>query len=184
MFPQSFRLVLRFQHPPLFVGHRLHFNARAIEIVYSRRTFHGCAKRLKRRGQGCGDKSSLLERQAVFPREVFLQLVLLVSIAGAQQIAITGVVQDATGAAIPGAQITLRFSGSTQTVYTTEQGKFSFTAPIGASGSITVVAGRFAPAEQNWPRGLPQESLNSPSSFCAVSGPKAIALWCPQPGAS
>jgi outer membrane receptor protein involved in Fe transport len=77
--------------------------------------------------------------------------VLLVSIADAQQIAITGVVQDTTGAAISGAQVTLRFSGSTQTVYTTEQGKFSFTAPIGASGRVRVVANGFATTEQNWP---------------------------------
>lgn len=82
---------------------------------------------------------------------------LLVSIADAQQIAITGVVQDATGAAISGAQVTLRFSGSTQTVYTTEQGKFSFTAPVGASGSITVVAEGFAPEERSW-SGTPEAS--------------------------
>jgi outer membrane receptor protein involved in Fe transport len=84
-----------------------------------------------------------------FSQAVFIFLLLSWN-AQAQQVAISGMVQDATGAAISGAQVTLRFSGSTYTAYTTTDGKFSFTAPMGASGGITVAAEGFSPAERTW----------------------------------
>jgi outer membrane receptor protein involved in Fe transport len=84
-----------------------------------------------------------------FSQAVFIFLLLSWN-AQAQQVAISGMVQDATGAAISGARVTLRFSDSTSTVYTSLEGKFSFIAPMGASGSITVAAKGFSPAERTW----------------------------------
>ena len=68
-------------------------------------------------------------------------------------------VQDATGAAIPGAQVTLHSSGSSQTTTTNVEGRFSFTALSISSGSVRVVANGFAPAEQEWPRAAGESQL-------------------------
>jgi outer membrane receptor protein involved in Fe transport len=84
---------------------------------------------------------------------------LLAANAGAQQVMISGVVQDATGAAISGAQVTLRSSGSSQTTTTSAEGRFSFTAGSTSSGTVRVVANGFAPAEQNWPAAPGQAQL-------------------------
>jgi outer membrane receptor protein involved in Fe transport len=95
-------------------------------------------------------RQRIIRAASCFSQAVFISLLLAWS-AQAQQVAITGVVQDATGAAISGAQVTLRFSGSTYTAYTSAEGKFSFSAPVGASGSVRAVASGFAPAERSWP---------------------------------
>ena len=77
-------------------------------------------------------------------------LFLLVSPAVAQQVTITGVVQDATGAAVQGAQVTFRSSGFTQTTSTNAEGSFSFSVASGASGTLRVSATGFAPVEKTW----------------------------------
>jgi outer membrane receptor protein involved in Fe transport len=108
---------------------------------------------------GQGLRQRILTAANCFSQAVFISLLLAWS-AQAQQATITGVVQDATGAAISGAQVTLRFSGSTYAAYTNDEGKFSLTAPNGASGSIWVVAEGFASAEQNWPAASGEAQLN------------------------
>lgn len=67
-----------------------------------------------------------------------------------QQVTIHGAVQDSTGAAIAGAQVTVSSIGRTQTIHTSSEGKFTFPAASGASGALRVSANGFAPAEQKW----------------------------------
>ncbi|HUK47903.1 MAG TPA: TonB-dependent receptor plug domain-containing protein, partial [Terriglobales bacterium] len=71
-------------------------------------------------------------------------------LAQAQQITVGGVVEDPSGAAIQGAQVTLSSSGSTQFQNSGAEGKFSFSVQAGTSGKIRVVAAGFSPAEQSW----------------------------------
>ena len=59
-------------------------------------------------------------------------------------------VRDETGAAVSGAQVTLASASSNQTTYTDDEGRFSFTAPSGGSGTVRVNASSFAPAEKAW----------------------------------
>jgi len=63
------------------------------------------------------------------------------------------VVRDETGAAVSGAQVTLASASSNQTTYTDDEGRFSFTAPSGGSGTVRVNASSFAPAEKTWVAG-------------------------------
>jgi outer membrane cobalamin receptor len=77
-------------------------------------------------------------------------LVLLVALANAQQITISGIVMDQDGAAVSGAQVILSSSGREQTTNTAEDGHFSFSAWPEAVGTVRVVAKGFGPAEQNW----------------------------------
>jgi len=81
--------------------------------------------------------------------QVFLFSV-FVSLAWAQQVTISGVVQDATGAAIQGAQVTFSTSGSSQTTTTNAEGRFSFSVSSGVSGKLQVSANGFASAEKTW----------------------------------
>lgn len=73
---------------------------------------------------------------------------LLVPLAWAQRATISGVVQDATGAAIQGAQVTFSTSGSSQTTTTNAEGRFSFSVGSGSSGTLRVTASGFASAEK------------------------------------
>jgi outer membrane receptor protein involved in Fe transport len=75
---------------------------------------------------------------------------LLVSLAWAQQATISGLVQDATGAAIQGAQVTFSTSGSSQTTITNAEGRFTFSVVSGTSGMVRVIANGFAAAEKTW----------------------------------
>ena len=59
-------------------------------------------------------------------------------------------VQDATGAAIQGAQVTFTTSRSSQTTTSNAEGRFSFSAASGVSGTLRVSANGFAPAEKAW----------------------------------
>jgi len=68
----------------------------------------------------------------------------------AQQVTVNGVVRDSTGAAIAGAQVTAIVAGSAETTTTHTDGKFSFTAASGSSGTVRVSANGFATAEQKW----------------------------------
>jgi outer membrane receptor protein involved in Fe transport len=81
---------------------------------------------------------------------IFLICGLLAAPASAQQITISGVVQDATGAAIEGAQVTFSTSGSSQTTSTNAEGRFSFSIVSGSSGTLQVTANGFASAEKDW----------------------------------
>jgi outer membrane receptor protein involved in Fe transport len=86
-------------------------------------------------------------------------LFLLVSAASAQQVTITGVVQDATGAAIQGAQVTFNSSASTRITTTNAEGRFSFSVASGAFGTLRVSANGFAPAEKDWSGSAEKVSL-------------------------
>ena len=81
---------------------------------------------------------------------IFLVFGFLAASASAQQVTISGVVQDATGAAIQGAQVTFSTAGSSQTTTTNAEGRFSFSVASGASGTLRVTANGFAPAERDW----------------------------------
>lgn len=75
---------------------------------------------------------------------------LLAPSAWTRQVTISGVVQDATSAAIPRAQVTFSTSGSSQTTTTNAEGRFSFLVASSASGKLRVTANGFAPAEKDW----------------------------------
>ncbi|HEV2697318.1 MAG TPA: carboxypeptidase regulatory-like domain-containing protein, partial [Terriglobales bacterium] len=81
---------------------------------------------------------------------IFLICALLAVPASAQQITISGVVQDATGAAIERAQVTFSSQGSSQTIATNGEGRFSFPVMSGDSVMVRVNANGFAPAEKTW----------------------------------
>jgi outer membrane receptor protein involved in Fe transport len=75
---------------------------------------------------------------------------LLTTSAWAQQVTVSGEVQDATGAAISDANVTLSSSGSNQTTTTDRDGRFSFITARGDSGTVRIVGKGFAPAEKTW----------------------------------
>ncbi len=91
-------------------------------------------------------------RQSITKAFVCLSLIisLLPLKAQAQQIQISGTVQDSTGAVIPGSQVSLTSSGSTQAAETNADGRFSFSVPAGSSGTIRAAANGFTEAEQDW----------------------------------
>jgi outer membrane receptor protein involved in Fe transport len=70
--------------------------------------------------------------------------------AAAQQLTITGTVQDSTGAAIAGAEVTIRSPQDTQSAKTAPDGSFAFSTVTGTSGTVSVAADSFAPAERPW----------------------------------
>jgi outer membrane receptor protein involved in Fe transport len=82
---------------------------------------------------------------------------LLASAAWAQQITIQGVVQDATGAAIPSAQVMFTSAGLTQSAVTDAAGRFSFMVQPGVSGVVKASAAGFATAEMKWPSAVGAE---------------------------
>jgi outer membrane receptor protein involved in Fe transport len=91
--------------------------------------------------------------------QTLLICLLLALTASAQQDTISGVVQDANGSAISGAQIAFSSSGFSQTTTTNGEGGFSFAVARGSSGTIRVSASGFAPAEKSWPPYPDQVSL-------------------------
>lgn len=90
---------------------------------------------------------------------IFLISALLAAPASAQQIMISGIVQDTTGAAIEGAQVTLSTSGSSQTTNTNGEGRFSFSIVSGSSGTLRVTANGFASAEKTLAASTEEASL-------------------------
>lgn len=84
---------------------------------------------------------------------------LLVSCAWAQQITVRGVVQDATGAAIEGAQVTFSSSAVSQATTTNAEGRFSFSLPSAVSGMLRVSINGFAPMEKPWIASVEQVPL-------------------------
>lgn len=83
----------------------------------------------------------------------------LAASASAQQVTISGVVQDATGAAIQGAQLTFSTAGSSQTTTTNAEGRFSFSVASSASGRLRVSANGFGPVERDWSASPEEVSL-------------------------
>lgn len=75
---------------------------------------------------------------------------LLASCAWAQQVTISGVVQDATGAAIQGAQVTFSSPGLSQATTTNAEGRFSFSIVSRTPGTLRVSANGFASVEKTW----------------------------------
>lgn len=72
-----------------------------------------------------------------------------VSAAG-QQLTVSGTVRDASGAAVPGANVTLHSAQLEQSTKTGTDGRFEFSGVAAASGTVRVVAPSFAPSEQTW----------------------------------
>ena len=120
---------------------------RRFGVVYSRRTSRVMVMRTQYpRGQALRRSTSRTVSRLL---HLFL-FSLLVSPAWAQQATISGLVQDATGAAIQGAQVTFSTPGSSQTTITDAEGRFSFSVVSGTPGTVRVTANGFAPAEKNW----------------------------------
>src|SRR6266852_1268823 len=63
---------------------------------------------------------------------------------------VQGVVRDATGAAIPGGEVTLRGGAFTALRTTDGNGEFAFESVAAESGSLVVRASGFIPAERQW----------------------------------
>lgn len=74
----------------------------------------------------------------------------LCSPATAQQITITGSVRDSSGAAISGAQLTLRSRHASLSTKSGTDGRFNFLGVPDSSGSVRVSASGFASAEKTW----------------------------------
>jgi outer membrane receptor protein involved in Fe transport len=89
----------------------------------------------------------------------FFLVSVLVSLAWPQQVTISGVVQDASGAAIEGAQVTFSTSGASQTTSTNAEGRFSVSIVSGDSGTVRVTANGFASAEKTWTTSPQEVSL-------------------------
>lgn len=68
----------------------------------------------------------------------------------AQQVAITGYVRDSSGAAIAGAEVTLRTAQATSSTKTGSDGRFAFHSVNATTGSVRATAPGFSPEEQVW----------------------------------
>ncbi len=70
--------------------------------------------------------------------------------ARAQSSSLEGVVQDSTGAAVPGAQVELRAKSYSAQTVTDGSGMFSFDRIPESSGTVTITAKGFQPIDQQW----------------------------------
>jgi len=77
-------------------------------------------------------------------------MVVSVVAAAAQGARIEGTIRDATGAAVPGAQVELRANGFSATTKTNAEGAFAFDHISANSGTIVVAAKGFENVEQTW----------------------------------
>jgi len=68
----------------------------------------------------------------------------------AQQLAISGSVKDASGAAITSARVTIHSAHKTETVQTDSEGRFQFSDLADLTGTLKVAAEGFNPATQPW----------------------------------
>jgi len=68
----------------------------------------------------------------------------------AQQVILTGVVRDSSGAAIAGAEVTVRTAHASLSTKTGWDGRFSFNPILESSGTLRVVSPGFAPVEKTW----------------------------------
>jgi outer membrane receptor protein involved in Fe transport len=91
-------------------------------------------------------------RLGVFRRTAWLCLLVstLWTSAAAQVRTVAGTVRDTTGAAIAGAEVTLRSPQSTQSIKTGPDGGFAFYGVTGTSGLVRVTANSFAAGQQQW----------------------------------
>lgn len=68
----------------------------------------------------------------------------------AQQVTLTGAVRDSSGAAIAGAEVTVRTAHLIQLTKTGSDGRFSFAPVTDSSGTLTVAASGFSRFEETW----------------------------------
>jgi len=80
----------------------------------------------------------------------FLALLLAFKTYAQQEITVSGVVEDASGARITGAEVTLRSPGEARTVRSDQDGRFAFAVSAGSSGQIRAVANGFSAFEESW----------------------------------
>jgi len=71
-------------------------------------------------------------------------------LARAQGASLEGVVQDASGAAVPGAQVALRTKSYSAQTVTDGSGMFSFDHIPDTSGTVTITAKGFQPVDRQW----------------------------------
>ncbi|MGB7310605.1 MAG: TonB-dependent receptor [Candidatus Acidiferrales bacterium] len=71
-------------------------------------------------------------------------------IAHAQDTTLQGVVQDSSGAAVPGAQVQLHANSYSAQTVTDSSGTFSFDRVPGNSGTVTITAKGFQQVDQKW----------------------------------
>ena len=70
--------------------------------------------------------------------------------AWAQTSSLHGIVEDRTGAAVKGAEVRFHSANFTSSVQTGPDGSFEINGIPALSGTVTVVAAGFAPANQEW----------------------------------
>jgi outer membrane receptor protein involved in Fe transport len=86
----------------------------------------------------------------IWTARVFVLLLAGCVATAAQQLTVAGTVRDTTGAAIAGAEVTLRSPQSTLSTKTGPDGGFVFAGVTGTAGSVAVTANSFAPTERPW----------------------------------
>ncbi|MGC2334100.1 MAG: TonB-dependent receptor [Candidatus Acidiferrales bacterium] len=89
--------------------------------------------------------------------------------ARAQDASLEGVVQDSTGAAIPGAQVELRTKSYSAQTVTDTSGKFTFDRIPDASGTVTITAKGFQQIDQQW-----TATPGAPAHVAVVLKPLAV----------
>jgi outer membrane receptor protein involved in Fe transport len=87
----------------------------------------------------------------------------------AQGIALEGVVQDSTGAAIPGAQVRLQAKSYSARTVTDASGMFSFDRIPENSGTVAITAKGFQPIDQQW-----TATAGAPARLTVVLKPLAV----------
>src|SRR3984957_17379449 len=85
----------------------------------------------------------------------YLELFLLMAVVGgpwamAQGMRVEGVVRDASGASVPGAQVKLSAGSYSVQTTTDNSGAFAFDGVGASAGTISVTAEGFQPVEQAW----------------------------------
>ncbi len=89
--------------------------------------------------------------------------------ARAQGTSLAGVVQDSSGAAIPGAQVELRAKSYSAQTVTDGSGTFSFDRIPENSGTVTITAKGFQPVDQQW-----TAASGAPARLTLVLKPLAV----------
>ena len=90
--------------------------------------------------------------------------------ARAQGSSLEGVVQDSTGAAVPGAQVELRAKSYSAQTVTDGSGMFSFDRIPESSGTVTITAKGFQPIDQQW-----TAAASAPAHLTVVLKPLAVS---------
>ena len=125
-----------------------------------------------------------------FARTAAVLIALSVALAASaqQQVAVTGIVRDPSGAAIAGADVALRTAHFNASTKTDSNGHFAFTSVADTAGSVRVAAAGFSSAEQDWSTNADQAELTlelrplGPSEQVIVSATRSQVKLSDVPG--